>query len=220
MKKSRPYSMTRRAEKAADTRRRILDGAMALYADRPIENFTLEEIADRAGTTVQTVLRAYGSKESLLLAALHRFAEGGASLKPTPPGDVRAAVSAIYDLYETMGDLVIQQLGDERSRPALKPDLDRGRANRRAWVETTFAPLVQGRASASEILDAITVATDVYVWRKLRRDMGLERAAAEATVRRIVLGAAQMEGTDGEDLVAQLVRRRESAPEPRRRARA
>ena len=75
-----------RAEKADETRRRS-STRLALYADRPIEDFTLDEVAERAGTTVQTVLRAYESKESLLLAALHRFAEGGASLKLTPPGD-------------------------------------------------------------------------------------------------------------------------------------
>ena len=169
----RRYSMTRRAEKAVETRRRIVDSAMALYADRPIEDFTLDEIAERAGTTVQTVLRAYGSKESLLIAALHRFAEGGASLKLTPPGDAPAAVSAIYDLYEAMGDLLIQRLGDERRRPATKPELDAGRANHRAWVEKIFAPMVEGEPEALRhlTLDAITAATDVYVWQKLRRDM-------------------------------------------------
>jgi AcrR family transcriptional regulator len=209
----RRYSMTLRAEKAAETRRRIVDSAMALYSDRPIEDFTLDEIAERAGTTVQTVLRAYGSKESLLIAALHRFAEGGASLKPTPPGDVPAAISAIYDLYEAMGDLLIQRLGDERRRPATKPELDAGRANHRAWVEKIFTPLVEGEPKAVRrlTLDAITAATDVYVWQKLRRDMGLNRNAAERVVRRLIMGGMREEETGGEYSVAQLVRRRESA---------
>ncbi len=186
---------------------------MTLYADRSIEDFTLEEVARGADTTVQTVLRAFESKENLLLAALHRFAEGGASLKPTPPGDIRAAVSAIYDLYETMGDLLTQRLADERRHPATKPALDAGRANHRAWVEDIFAPLVKGRAKAvrAEILDALTAATDVYVWQKLRRDMGLSRAAAEAVVQRMCLGATSRERNDGEDSVAELVRRREPA---------
>jgi hypothetical protein len=57
-----------------------------------------------AGATVQRVLRAFDSEENLLLAAMHRFAENRASLKPTPPGDLPAAIGAIYDLYEAMGD--------------------------------------------------------------------------------------------------------------------
>ena len=138
----RAYSMTLRADKAAATRRNILESAMRLYGERSIEEFTLDEVARRAGTTVQTVLRAFESKENLLLASLHRFAANGASLKPTPPGDIAAAAGAIYDLYETMGDLLMQRLGDERRLPATKPELDQGRANHRAWVEATFAPLV------------------------------------------------------------------------------
>ncbi|HKN26890.1 MAG TPA: TetR/AcrR family transcriptional regulator [Roseiarcus sp.] len=209
----RPYSMTLRAEKAAETRRRILESAMTLYAGRSIEDSTLDEVARMAATTVQTVLRAFDSKENLLLAAMHRFAERGASLKPTPPGDVRAAVSAIYDLYETMGDLLIRRLADEPRRPVTKPELDAGRANHRAWVEDIFAPLVKGRGKAvrAEMLGALTAATDVYVWQKLRRDMKLNRPAAEAVVRRTVLGVTNRELNDGEDSLAQLVRRREPA---------
>jgi AcrR family transcriptional regulator len=209
----RPYTMTRRAEAAAATRQRILDSAVQLYCDWRIEDFTLDEVARRAGATVQTVLRAYGSKESLLLAALFRLAEGGVPLKPTPPGDVASAVGAIFDLYESMGDLLMQRLADERRLPAIKPTLDRGRANHREWVEDVFAPLVKGRRDAelAEILNALTVATDIYVWEKLRRDMGLNRDAAEAVVRRMVLSLVKREEDNGEDTLAQLVGRRQPA---------
>jgi AcrR family transcriptional regulator len=209
----RRYTMTRRAETAAATRQRILDSAVQLYCDRQIEDFTLDEVARRAGATVQTVLRAFASKENLLLAALHRLAEGGRSLKPTPLGDVAAAISAIFDLYESMGDFLMLRLADERRLPAIKPVLDEGRANHRAWVETIFAPQVKGRRAAerAEIFHALDVATDIYVWEKLRRDIGLSRDAAEAVVRRMVLSLVKREKHDGEDSLAQLVRRRQPA---------
>jgi AcrR family transcriptional regulator len=211
--RKRTYSMTVRAEKAAATRQKILDSAVRLYRQSAIEDFTLDEIARRAGTTAQTVLRAFESKENLLIAALDRSAKGGEMLRQTPPGDVEAAVGAIFDIYETMGDLLMQRLADERRRPAMKPALDAGRASHRRWVEQVFAPLVarRGKASRAEMLDALTVATDVYVWQKLRRDMGLSRDAGEAVVRRIIFGAAMKEETNGEDSLAQLVRRREPA---------
>lgn len=69
----------------------------------------------------------------------------------------------------------------------------------------------RGKAARVETLNALTATTDVYVWQKLRRDMGLNRAAAEAVVRRMVLGVANRKDGDGEDAVAQLVRRREPA---------
>jgi hypothetical protein len=112
-----------------------------------------------------------------------------------------------------MGDLLMQRLADERRRMAMKPALDAGRANHRAWVENIFAPLVkgQGRRVRAEMLDAITAATDVYVWQKLRRDMGHGRAVAEAVVRRMILGETSRAPNDGEDSLAQLVRRRDPA---------
>ncbi len=221
-KPKRPYSMARRAEMAAQTRARILDGAVALYIERSIEHFTLDEVAERAGTTVQTVLRAFESKENLLLAALFRLAEGGETLKATTPGDVPAAVDAIYDLYETMGDLLMQRLADERRLPAIKPSLDAGRNHHRRWVEAIFAPLVEKapKAERAEILDALTAATDIYVWNKLRKDRGLNREAAAAVVRRMVLSLATREEGNVQNPVAELVGRRQPAAKPGRRARA
>lgn len=216
-KEKRRYVMTARAAKADATRERIRASAMELYCQRAIEDFTLEAVADRAETTVQTVLRIFGSKEDLLFAALGELAASGVSLKVTPPGDITAAVSAIVDVYETMGDLVIQRLNDERRHPALKPLLDQGRQNHRDWVKTAFAPQLQHHHGSQrmQLLNALIAATDVYVWKLLRRDRGLSRAATEAVMCRMITGATQQETSDGEergsDSLAELVRRREPA---------
>src|SRR5579872_5301744 len=142
-KATRPYVMTARAAKAEATRARIRASTNQLYLERPLEDFTLEEVARRAGTTVQTVLRAFGSKDALLFFALEELMASGVQLKPTPPGDVAAYVTAIFDVYETMGDLVLQQLDEERRRPALKPTLDQGRKAHRDGVRIAFAPQLQ-----------------------------------------------------------------------------
>jgi AcrR family transcriptional regulator len=211
MKKAkRPYVMTARATKAEATRARIRASAAALYCERPIEDFTLEEVAQRAGTTVQTVLRGFESKEKLFYAALEEVAAAGAAIRPTQPGDVRAAVTAIFDLYETMGDLVIQRLADELRRAAMKPSLDEGRANHREVVRKLFAPQLDRHSGAerAQLFHILTVATDVYVWKLLRRDRGLGRSAAEAIVCRIINSVASVEKPHGKDLMAELVGRR------------
>lgn len=211
--RKRPYVMTARAAKTRATAERIRASAMALYSERAIEHFTLEEIARRAGTTVQTVLRIFGSKEDLLFAALEGLAATGISLKVTPPGNIPAAVTAIFDVYETMGDLVIQRLNEERRYPALKPTLELGRQNHRAWVKAAFAPYLaqQEGNELTLMLNALVAATDVYVWKLLRRDRGLGRSAAEAVVRRLVEGVTRQEVSDGPDSLAELVRRRQPA---------
>jgi AcrR family transcriptional regulator len=217
MKKTkRPYVMTARAAKAEATRARIRASAMHLYCDRAIENFTLDEVAQRAGTTVQTVLRAFGSKDRLIFEALDELAATGMPVKPTPPGDVAAAVKAVFDIYEAMGDLVIQRLNDERRRPALEPLLEKGRDNHRGLVKTLFAPQLE-RCSGSaraQLMHILLVATDVYVWKLLRRDRALSRPAAEAIVRRMIDSVtkdSKEETSDGKNLMAELVGRREPA---------
>jgi AcrR family transcriptional regulator len=209
----RSYVMTTRAAKAEATRERIRLSALALYCEKPIEDFTLEEVAQRGETTVQTVLRAFGSKDDLILAAICESAAQGVPLKPTPPGDIGAAVSVLFDIYETVGDLVIQRLGDERRRPVLKPALDEGRANHRDWVKDVFAPQLARRHcdDRKQLVEILSVATDVYVWKLLRRDRDLERPAAEAVVVRMIMSLTEAGNKNGDDSLAQLVGRREPA---------
>jgi AcrR family transcriptional regulator len=214
MKKTkRRYVMTARAAKTEATRERIRASAVELYSGGEIDEFTLDEVARRAGTTVQTVLRTFGSKEDLLFAALEVMADSGVPLRTTPPGDVAEAVTAIFDVYETMGDFVMQRLNDERRHPALKPLLAVGRHGHRSWVKTAFAPLLQKLQGSeqAQLRHALTAVTDVYVWKLLRRDSGLSRAAAEAVVRKLITGVVQQETSHGTDSLAELVRRREPA---------
>jgi AcrR family transcriptional regulator len=211
--KKRHYAMTVRASKAEATKARIRLSAMELYCERPVEDFTLEEVAERAGVAVRTVLRAYPSKDEMVYAALEEMAAGGSFLKPTPPGDVAAAVSAFFDIYEGVGDLVMRWLDDEHRRPGLKPALDQGRDNHRDGVKTVFAPQL-GRlhgGARAQLLDILVVLTDVYVWKLLRRDMARTRAAAEATVRKMITSVLEKETADGTDSVAELVGRRQPA---------
>jgi len=212
-RRKRPYVMTARAAKAEATRERIRASAIELYSGGAIEEFTLDEVARRAGTTVQTILRTFGSKEDLLFSALEIMADSGVPLRTTPPGDIAEAVTAIFDVYETMGDFVIRRLNDEQRHPALKPLLDVGRHGHRAWVKTAFAPCLRELhgSEQTQLLHALTAVTDVYVWKLLRRDRGLSRAASESVVRKLIKGVVQQETSHGTDSLAELVRRREPA---------
>ncbi len=205
----RRYLMTARAAKTAETRARIRTSAIQLYQERAaIEDFTLEDVAQRARVAVRTILRAWRSKEELVYAALDAMAGQQVALQRTPPGDVAAVVCAFFDVYESIGDLVMQRLNDERHRPALKPALDQGRENHRDAVNTAFAPhldRLQGKPRA-QLLTILVIATDVYVWKLLRRDMGLSRAASEAIVVKIINGVvAQEEKRNDAALLAKLI---------------
>src|SRR5215467_9453291 len=66
----RPYSLGRRAEAAAGTRRRVIDAAVALYRERGVAETTVTAVAARADVSRGTVLHHFGDGEGLLAAVL------------------------------------------------------------------------------------------------------------------------------------------------------
>lgn len=178
--------MTARATAAAATKTRIRRAAVELQFDRTFDGLTLEDVARSAETTVRTVLRLFGSKENLVAAALETSRTWGHG--SVDPGNVEAAIRGLFDHYEKIGDSVVLRLADEPRVPALTPMLDAGRASHRHWVEEAFAPQLARVAGRERTLlrNALLVATDVYAWKVLRRDMKLALPAAEAVVRRVI----------------------------------
>ncbi len=185
---ARPYVMRARADSAAATRERILTSTRNLLVAHSFEEMTIDAIAEGAGTTTRTVLRAFGSKEELFAQALHSLGELGQA--PIIPGDLDALIRGTYDFYEKTGDTVIRWLADEPRLPAIRTHLNIGRQHLRAWVREAFAPSfkrLEGTAR-KELEDALVVAFDVYSWKLLRRDFGLSRRAAQAVTKRMVTG--------------------------------
>jgi hypothetical protein len=132
------------------------------------------------------------------MAALTALTQAGTPTKPSSPGDVAAAVHEIFDIYETIGDVVIARLGDERRLPAIKASLDEGRAGHRDWVASSFAPFLNENQDRFEMLNVLT---DVYVWKLLRRDRELARAHAESIVVNMI-SAVLEEASDGKSSLA------------------
>ena len=177
--------MVARAAAAAATQERILEAAWELFSTRRYERVRLTDVAAEAGVTVQTLHTRFGTKDEMFVAAWRWWvAPQGASRDTAPAGDVRAAVRVLYDSYEDGGDAALRLLAQEDRIPAVRAMTDDGRAWHRAWVERTFAPLLDGLSGArrERRLVALVVATDLLVWKLLRREMGLDRAAAERIV--------------------------------------
>lgn len=195
MKSGRAYHMTARAQAAADTGRRILDAMRALFEELPYERITLQSVAGRAGVTLQTVLRRFGSKDGLLSAAAALGMEEIAAQRgEASAGDVAGAIANLFDHYEAWGRVSLRMLEQEERIPQIG-ELTRGARQFHAqWVDRVFVDALRGRrGQAREMLRSQLVAvTDVYMWKLLRLDQGLNRAQAERAVKGIVeaLGGA------------------------------
>lgn len=193
--KSRQYTSEVRAQQAAATRLRILEAAQALFADSTAD-FTLDRVAADASVSVQTVLRAYGSREKLILEAIGTMREREDRVNVEPATSVGDAVTTLFDDYEEIGDRVVRMLAEEHRITGFPEVAAQGRRMHRAWVEETFRPWTSGLPARRrrDAETALVAATDVYVWKLLRRDLGMGRRPAQQIVERLVRGALQ----DGE----------------------
>ncbi len=188
--------MRARADAAAATGRRIVDAMHELLAEQRYDRITVAAVADRAGVTVQTVLRRFGSKEGLFVAAVEEgraqiLAQRGAA----PVGNPAAAVTNLFDHYERWGRIVIRLLEQEDRAPQIGAIVREGRTTHAEWVARVFEPelaRLRGRARARRHTQLIAL-TDVYVWKLLREDLGVPRADAEE----IVLGMIDALGARG-----------------------
>lgn len=174
--------MGARGEAAAATRERILDAALELFWERPGERASLEQIAARAGVTVQTVIRRFGGRAGLFAAASEREAERVRIQRDEAPvGDVRGAVRVLVEHYEQLGDRIGRLLAEEHRIPGLSELADAGRAFHRRWCARVFAPsldALSGVARERRLAQLVAIC-DFYTWRLLRRDSALSRRQTE-----------------------------------------
>lgn len=181
--------MVARAQAIAASGERMLLVAWDRFCERPYEQVRLVDIAAEAGVTVQTLHSRFGTKEELFVAAWRWFARPqGARRDRVAVGDFRGAVHALYHDYELDGDAVLRLMAQEERIPAVREMIDSGRAYHSAWVARVFAPLLDdlGGAARDRRHVELIVATDLLVWKLLRRDMGLGRPQAERIVAEMV----------------------------------
>lgn len=186
MNTSRTYTMTARARSVEQTRSRILDATVDLYRERLATEIALDDVASRAGVSVQTVLRHFGNRAGLEEAAFDHAQQAVQDERRAPVGDVDAAVRVLVDHYELRGDGVLLMLAQEQTQEAVRRITDVGRAVHRRWVEEVFAPFLDATPHPDQLTDLLVVATDVYTWKLLRRDRGLSREQTESRIRRLV----------------------------------
>jgi len=176
----RQYRQSARAEAAEQTRERILDAAVALFWDHDPDEVTLEDLAAHAGVTLQTVLRKFGSKDAVFLAALEERSSTVMETRTLPAPDPKSAIAVLVASYEEIGEANWRILRLETAQPLLGKLLAKARALHRAWIETSFASVLPARGRARErMIDALFTVLDFYVWKLHRRDLGRSREDTE-----------------------------------------
>jgi AcrR family transcriptional regulator len=193
MKRKRAYRMEARAQAVEETRERILDAAYRLLLQHPYDDVSLEQVALHAGVSKQTVLRQFDSKDQLAYAVVDHQRPREEASRTMKTGDIEAAVAIVVDRYEVMGDANVRVMELEQRVPAIRYLLEQGRESHRLWIEKVFAPFLPKRKGAAHRrrVMAFYAATEVMLWKLLRRDFGMSRAETEGVLRELVAGLVE-----------------------------
>lgn len=183
--------MTTRAESAAQTTKDIIRVIGELWLNYSIHEITLEMISEKAGVTVRTILRKYGSKEKLFEASVRTDAAGIIAIKDeAKAGNIKQAVSVLMKEYEYVGSAVIRTLAVENELPLAAKILKKGREEHTKWCARIFAAHLPKTTDKQYpiLLGAFYAATDVYKWKLLRKDLGYSKEQTEEIFIRTIQG--------------------------------
>ena len=176
----RSYTMTRRAERQADTRRRIVEAAVALHGSLGPALTSLSMVAERAGVQRHTLYAHFPDERSLFLACSGLVAERD----PLPDAEpwraiadrrerLRAGLCAVYGWYGRNAELAACVLRDGEHH-----------ALTREMIELRFGPHfrayreVLGAGLGPEQRALLGLMLGFHAWRILVREGGLEQGAA------------------------------------------
>lgn len=172
--KKRTYEMRSRGVATAATHDAIINAAIETFMAERSFAITLGPVANRAGVTVKTVLRHFGSRDALIEAAYSRVYSDVVAERAALPNDREAALGVLIEHYELRGHLALGVLAEEDEDPRAQRICDAGRIGHRAWLEEVFGAWLPGqRDERCRLIDVLVVVTDVYSWKLLRLDRGL-----------------------------------------------
>ena len=185
---SRTYTLRRRAEKQAETRRRIVEAAVELHGSIGPALTTISMVAERAGVQRHTLYAHFPDERSLYLACSGLVQERD----PLPEAAawrtiedrrerLRAGLLAVHGWYERNASLAACVLRDAEYHP-----LTREIAELRFGPSMAAYHEVLGAGSSLKQRAVLRLALSFFTWRTLVREGGLERAdAVEAMVHAI-----------------------------------
>jgi AcrR family transcriptional regulator len=171
---TRPYRMKVRAERQADTRRRIVEAAVELHSTVGPSATSLSAIAEHAGVQRHTLYAHFPDADTLFRACTNHWRDTHPFPAPTP--DLRDGLRALYDWYASVADAFAIFARDAHLYPAFwQEQLDAIDA----YAARLAAPLGRSRAVRARVAHAVEFET----WRSLVRRQGLSRNdAVEAMV--------------------------------------
>ena len=175
MSAKRKYEMKRRAERLAETRRRITEATIELHRTVGPAATQINEVARRAGVQRMTVYNHFPDEASLLTAcsahwrALHPAPDPAAWRAAEDPGArLRLGLHELYAWYRETEPMTANVLRDAQILPALRPIIEGGLLRYLDQARQVLTEPFGVRGRRRERVDAAArAAVDFHVWRAL-----------------------------------------------------
>lgn len=184
---------------AAESRRRVLDAAKSLFADKGVEAVSMYEIGREAGVGQGTLYRRYEHKGALCVALLHESTERFAQ-------EVRNRLEGADEpALEQLEYLIVRlaRFNDENA-PLLGAIRDAAGGTRRfemyrnpfyQWLRTTVAMLLERGVNSGEVSnfdveylpDAILSPLNIDLYLFQRRELGMKPGRITSSLRDLLL---------------------------------
>ena len=162
----RKYELKARADRQADTRRRITEATVALHEEVGPARTTVTEVARRAGVTRLTVYNNFPEERDLFAACQGHWM----GLHPPPAFDPSQGAEAVLRLLYAWYRETARMAENVRRDRATIPALD-------ALMSETADAQMGGLAQALGGGQLVSLALDFWTWRRLSGD-GLDDEAA------------------------------------------
>lgn len=186
---ARSYTLKRRAEQQAETRRRIVEAAVELHGEVGPARTTISMLAERAGVQRHTVYAHFPDERSLQMACSGLHFERDPLPDPGPwrqIGDRRERIStglsAIYDWYARNAALAGCVLRDAEVHATT-------REIAKLRMGPAFAAYgeIMGEGLGERSCAMLQLALSYFSWRTLARDSELDATAAADTMAAAIL---------------------------------
>jgi AcrR family transcriptional regulator len=185
---TRTYTLKKRAEQQAETRRRIVEAAVELHGTVGPALTTVSMVAERAGVQRHTFYAHFPDDRSLFMACSGLASERD----PMPDAEpwrgiadrrerLRVGLLAIYGWYERNAELTACVLRDAEYHSLTREIAE-------IWSGPPMAAYgdVLGEALSMKQRAVLGLALSFFTWRTLAREAGLDRDAAGGVMVRAI----------------------------------
>jgi AcrR family transcriptional regulator len=190
---ARKYEQTRRAQQQEETRRRIVEAAVALHGEEGPARTTMSAIAERAGVQRNTLYRHFPDERSIVYAcSAHFYAE-----HPMPTGDgwedaadpadrLQRGLGELYAYWQATEDMTTHVLRDAEVDPVVHEVLTERGGPPLAALRAVLLDAWPAERRTPALEAALDLALAFGTWQSLVRGSGLSTPDAADLAARMV----------------------------------